>query len=379
MIYTAMTEPALAAATKLQQYMCRHHWTGQALVGPDPGIRINYRLGRFVKSYLPQIAWRDAYYYLQAQGYWVLSLWQLSLHHDEANCRDMAIRCSAHMLEQQREDGSWLYPNREWKGRVATAEGTWAALGLLETYRQTGEQRFLDGVLRWHTYLTHEIDFERVGEAWSVRYFAGVQDGRVPNNSVFVLRFLAKLAEVTRDRALAQPCDGLLTFIQDVQAPSGEFPYVVTNNSTTKGTMHFQCYQYNAFQCLDLMHYVDASADTRAVPLIRRVLGFLRQGLAMDGHVHYACGNPYRAVTYHTAAVAAACWRAQHYGIAGFDDLAHRAYGFILQAQQPQGGFAYSWGDYRLLKDQRAYPRYLAMILYHLMICHPMYSHRKDR
>lgn len=368
MTHAAMTEPTLAAALKLQQYIREHHWSGQALIGPDPGIRINYRLGRFVKSYLPQIAWRDDYYYLQAQGYWVLSLWQLSLHLDEAHCRELALRCSAHMLAQQRDDGSWLYPNRKWRGRIATAEGTWAALGLLETYRQTGEPRFLDGVLRWHAYLLREIGFERVGDAVSVRYFAGGQDGRVPNNSAFVLRFLAELAEVTQDRADTQLCDGLVTFLKHVQMPSGEFPYEVANDNTTEGALHFQCYQYNAFQCLDLMHYVDASADTRVMPLIRRALDFLRQGMAPDGHAHYACGNSYRAVTYHTAALAAAFWRARHYGIEGFDDLAHRAYGFMLHAQQPQGGFAYSWGDYRLLKDRRSYPRYLAMILYHLLV-----------
>ncbi len=43
-------EAQLQAAISLHRYMVGRHWTGHALVGPDPGIRFNYRIGRFVKS-----------------------------------------------------------------------------------------------------------------------------------------------------------------------------------------------------------------------------------------------------------------------------------------------------------------------------------------
>src|SRR5206468_3643342 len=123
------------AAIRLHRYTVARHWTGDDLVGPDPGIRFNYRIGRFIKSYLPHVRWNDDYYYLQGQGYWTLSNWRLFDLLGEECYRDIAVRCSASMLAVQRPDGAWNYPNPEWSGRVATVEGSWGSIGLLETYR----------------------------------------------------------------------------------------------------------------------------------------------------------------------------------------------------------------------------------------------------
>src|SRR5690348_8182046 len=71
-------ENLLEAACKLNRHLLREHWSGQLLVGPDPGIRINYRFGRFAKSYLRKIPWRDHMVYMQAQGYWILAQWLLA-------------------------------------------------------------------------------------------------------------------------------------------------------------------------------------------------------------------------------------------------------------------------------------------------------------
>ena len=178
--------------------MVARHWTGHALIGPDPGIRFNYRIGRFIKSYLRQVRWGDDYYYLQGQGYWTLGNWRLFDLLGEAIYRDIAVRCSASMLTAQRPDGAWNYPNPEWKGRVATVEGTWASIGLLETFRRTGEASFLTGALRWHRFLVETIRFQRVGDTLAANYFAHYTGLRVPANSSIVLRFLAELADVTR-------------------------------------------------------------------------------------------------------------------------------------------------------------------------------------
>ncbi|GEM_PF-111603 len=357
------------AAERLHRYLVARHWRVGALVGPDPGIRFNYRIGRFIKSALPGVRWDDDYYYLQAQGYWALANWWLFARTGEEVYRDIALHCSETVLARQRGDGAWEYPNREWKGRVATAEGTWGCLGLLEGYRRTGDRRFLDGVLRWHDYLVKVIGFQRRGDELAVNYFAHRGQGeRVLNNSAFALRFLAELADATGDLGYTWPCAGLITFLRRAQRPTGEFPYTVAGAGGSRGRAHFQCYQYNAFQCLDLIHYCEVAQDPSALSLVEGALRFLGTGLGGDGHAHYECGNPHRAVAYHTAALGAAFARAEALGIRGYGGLAERAYAHLLRLQRPDGGFPYSRRDYRVLSDRRSYPRYLAMILYHLLV-----------
>jgi hypothetical protein len=365
-----MTLPShreFAAALRLHHYLCTHHWTGQAVLGPDPGVRFNYRLGRFIKSYLRRLPWRDHYYYLQSQGYWTLSNWTLLLRTGDERYRLIAERCSTHMLLQQQSDGAWEYPNREWQGRVATVEGTWAALGLLESYRQTRDTRCLEGVLLWHRFLIEEIGFQSRGTQLAVNYFAHHGNEWVPNNSALVLRFLAELASVTDDDTYLQPTTGLLDFLRTAQQPSGEFPYVVARPESDTSRPHFQCYQYNAFQCLDLLRYYEVTSDNAVLPLIARVVAFLRGGLATDGSALFACDNNYRRVVYHTGAVSAALVQAHYLGIADTAALARRAYAALVVQQHADGSFTYSRRDYRLLSDQRRYPRYLSMILYHLL------------
>ena len=65
------------AALNLHRYLLVKHCEHSALVGPDVGIRFNARIGRFFKSAFRRVPWRDSYYYLQAQGYWVLANWVL--------------------------------------------------------------------------------------------------------------------------------------------------------------------------------------------------------------------------------------------------------------------------------------------------------------
>jgi hypothetical protein len=356
------------AALKLHRYLIANHWRGQTLIGPDSGIRFNYRIGRFLKSYLRALSWKDDYCYLQAQGYWTVSNWQLFVCTGDVAYQEIALQCSAAMLQQQRDDGAWVYPNREWKGRIATAEGTWGSLGLLETYRQTAEEAFLDGALRWRRFLVDEIGFQRVDNELAVNYFAHRDGARVPNNSAFVLRFMAELADVTGDETHLELCDPLITFLRHVQDASGEFPYAVNGETDGKHQSHFQCYQYNAFQCLDLMRYYEITRAPDVLPLISHVLEFLCRGQADDGHALYACDSLRRRVTYHTAALGAAFLRAHQMGIRDYQEQANRAYAHLLRTQRADGSFPYSQGDYYLLYDRRPYPRNLSMILHHLLL-----------
>jgi hypothetical protein len=173
------------------------------LIGPDPGVRFNYRIGRFAKGALPFVPWNDELCYVQAQGYWTLSNWLLFDHTDDELYRDAALACARSIMAQQREDGAWDYPNPEWRGRVATTEGNWGAIGLLESYRRTREAPFLEAALRWHRYLVDGIGFQSLnndeGDEFAVNYFAGDRRERVCNNSATVLRLLAEFADATGD------------------------------------------------------------------------------------------------------------------------------------------------------------------------------------
>jgi hypothetical protein len=118
------------------------------------------------------------------------------------------------------------------------------------------------------------------------------------------------------------------------------------------------------------MSYHDSIGDADSLPLVSGLLRFLREGVGNDGHAFYECGNRQRAVTYHAAAVAAALVGGSRFGVDGCDEPGRRAYAYVLRAQRADGGFPHSTGDYGLLQDRRSYPRYLAMILFHLMDGH---------
>ena len=67
----------LDSAQKLYDFLHKEFWNGEAFIGPDIGIRFNFRFWRFIKSYLAFIPWTDNLVYMQAQGYWILANWAL--------------------------------------------------------------------------------------------------------------------------------------------------------------------------------------------------------------------------------------------------------------------------------------------------------------
>jgi hypothetical protein len=365
--YTKMQEKT-QAALRLHRHLLATHWNGGGVVGPDMGVRFGYRLGRFIKSYLHFFPWRESYYYVQAQAYWILANWRLYEQTNDEGCRDIAIRCSEHLMENQRADGTWDYPDPEWKGRIATVECTWGSIGLLESYRQTGDQRFLSGALLWHKTLIDKVGFTQDGDGLAANYFAKRGSSPVPNVSAIVLRFLSELTSVTGDEIYAEPCSGMATFMRNAQKPNGEFPYVVrARRPIGRRQEHFQCYQYNAFQFLDLARYFENSGDSTMPAVLARSFDFLCGGIADDGHAYYDCSKSGRTVVYHAAVLAAAFEVARGLGFSAAEELAQRAFHFVLGEENPNGGFPHSHGDYHLLSDRRSYPRCLSMILLHLL------------
>ena len=332
------------------------------------GIRLNYRVGRFVKSYASALPWRDDLYYQQTQAYWVLANWRLQdLTGDERFGR-LACAATDGVLARQRPDGAWEYPNPEWRGRVATTEGTWAAVALLATGRRTGGEAYLEGALTWHRFLEEEIGYETVPGGLAFRYFADRQGASVPNNSADVLRLLAELADVTGEDRYLERAEGLLGFLAAVQRPDGELPYQVSSDGSPVRLPHFQCPQYNAFECLDLLRFRELTGDRRADPLIAGMLGLLRNKVGEDGRVPYACHRQHPRVTYHLGAVAAALQEGVRWGEEACAEPAVRALPRLVALQRADGTFPHSRQDYGFLRDDRAYPRTLAMILFHLLV-----------
>lgn len=356
----------LNAGLKLHDFMTNNHWTGEALIGPDQGVRFNRRFGRYVKSILPFLSWKDQAYYLQAQAYWVLSNWILYDICADQKYADFAVNCTTGILKTQRPAGYWDYPHSGWEGRIATVELIWAAIGLLASYERTKKETFLIGTLKTYEFLITKTSFQKYGNGLAINYFTNQKSGIVPNNSTLALPFFAKLAKATKDECYLRYCPEMIAFLSSVQLESGEFPYAI-HPSGKLGT-HYQCYQYNAFELQDLAMYYQLTKDTSVLPLIKKTSKFLNTSINKDGSTRFDCAGRNIHIVYNTAAIAAALGISRALGLQIDPEDDNRAYAYLLAQQQPSGGFPFSTREYTVLQDKRFYPRPMSMILYHLLL-----------
>jgi hypothetical protein len=358
-------------AQALHRYLTGNHFRSGALIGPDPGVRFNYRIWRFLKSALSFLPWRDEICYMQTQGYWILANWLLSTGSQDPFAQ-IAFESCEHVMKSQRADGAWEFPNPEWRGRVTTVEGIWASLGLLESHRRTGHAPFLETVLKWDHFFKNRIGFQRAGDQCSVNYFAGEADAKVPNNSALALRYLARLNAIKQQDGDRDRMRGLIRFLTQSQTENGEFPYEMANSRM----QHFQCFQYQAFILLDLLDYHSVTPDDAVKSIMHGIVKFLQQGISTEGDVAYQCGIEYRTVNYHSAVVAASLrvYAQQCRDSISATDferllgLCNRITSNLCSKQRANGSLPHSRGDYRVLADHRAYPRYLAMMLLHSLM-----------
>lgn len=360
--------PALA----LYEYLVRSHWNGKSLSGPDPGIRMNTRVGRFVKSYLGFLPWSDNLVYLQTQGYWIFSNWQIFDFTGDDVAQQIALACSDNVVEMQKPEGYWEYPNPEWKDRVATVEGCFAALGLLESYARSSDEKYLQAALQWFDYLGTDIGFrqQEQGNMWAINYFAhrSRDAGGVPNNSTLLLWFLARLYEVTNDPSYLESCEKMVAWLKHVQLPSGELPYAL-GRTPDKDKTHFLCFQYNAFEFMDLVHYYKITKHESIWPVIESLSRFLSSGLTIDGQARFDCNHENPDVPYYGIAIARALSQATDLELGDYRAIAKTGFAHALTCQREDGGLRYhSQRNYGFLADRRSYPRYLSMILHHLLL-----------
>jgi hypothetical protein len=325
-------------------------------------------------------------------AYWVLANWLLYDLRQGREFFEQARAGSEAIVRLQTRDGSWPYPLRERRHLKATIEGNWASLALLESYRRIHDEPHRRAALHWQDFLLSEIGFQSYRGTLAVNYFDQPR-GNIPNNSTNTLWLLAELSELVppsetgaagrgtkappsgspqehpapeRSGAdLDEKIKGLLAFLHTAQRPSGEFPYILANPFEQE-KIHYLCYQYNAFEFLDLFHFTRIRPGQGAETLLGPLTGFLETGMDPEGFARASCLSPNPRVLYYTAAVATALWKAHTIHLLPAADRSLRSLERLLDYQRSDGSFPFSERDYGFLRDERSYPRYQAMILYFL-------------
>lgn len=361
-----MKERLLESAKNLHRYLRTNHLDSGALKGPAPGIRWNLRFWRFVKGYAPFLPWRDDCVCYQGQGYWIVANWLLHRLTKEDEYGELALASTDFVLANQRDDGSWPNPLPEREHLVTTIEGIWAGAGLLATFGRTGDDRCLKGSLAWHSFMTERIGYQDHGTNGAAINYFDVPRGKVPNNSAAAIWFLSEIAEAADEVDSNEPSARMLAFLADAQTKAGEMPYELPGDSYKRHVPHYQCFQYNAFQLINLYDYWKKTKSQDAQSIARGIASFIAGGLTDDGACRYSCLAHRPHVLYHTDAVAYALSCASRWGLGEYEDLSRRGFSWTLSRQREDGSFPFSIGDYLILSDSRSYPATMAMTLFHL-------------
>ena len=362
----------LDAAQRLHAHILSRQYSAGLVHGPDPGVRFNLRLWRFLKSALDFIPWNDDYVFIQSQGYWILANWMLHEATGQRRYRDIALETAETTLLLQQPQGYWAYPLPERKHLIATVEGNWGAIGLLAAYAREPRPEFLAGALSWCDYLVGHIGFQEHAFGKAINYFDKPR-GKIPNNSVEALWLFRTLRKATGETRFDAHVGPMLDFLAAVQLPSGELPYIV-ESPYERGRVHYLCYQYNAFEFLKLVWAELPGSDSPTRKVLEPLARFLALGVTESGASAADCSSRLPETDYFTAVLAAALHEAVQQKLVEDTCLSERCYARLLSRQRPDGSFAYSTGDYRFFHDVRSYPRQQVMTLFHLL--YP--SSRKD-
>jgi hypothetical protein len=360
----------LYSAKKLHNFIYLNFWDGAKVTGSDPGLMFNLRLFRFVKSYFPYLSRNSKYFFLQAQGYWIRANWDLFKLTSEPSYKDIAIACSNAVLAYQRPDGYWEYPLKEWKDYVSTVEGCWAALGLLKSYRETADKKYLDAAIQWYNFVVEKIGFEPYLDSLAVNYFAFSPEKRkVPNNATLILWLFSELYDVTADKRFTAYTDKLIRFLEITQKPDGELIYEV-------GKEHYLCYQYNSFEFIDLMNTYNLTNNPTLRQILIHLSKFISSGVTKKGSVKYSCNQELPEFILFSTAAGAALLSASKQGLGDYCTESSLIYDYILKNQRPDGSFYFSRRDmvyyktpisWGFLTDKTRYPRQLCYILQHIL------------
>ena len=147
-----------------------------------------------------------------------------------------------------------------------------------------------------------------------------------------------------------------------MQLPSGELPYAL-GKTPDKDKTHFLCFQYNAFEFIDLVHYHKNHGRPGNLARHRATGNYLATGLTDQGKARFDCLHETPDVPYYTIAIARALSVATDLGLGNFRSQAEQGFQQVCPKQRADGSFNYhSRQNYGCLTDRRSYPRYLSMI-----------------
>jgi len=324
--------PYLPAANRLHTYIVNTHWNGQAISGPDPVGKLNWRIIRFVRSYTRWLPWPNNLVYLQGQGYWIEANLFLAHLKKEDAFLEYIQKTARFMAGQQLESGVWAHaPILERRGFLSAIETIWACLGLTTAYKALENPHFLQAASNGYNGILNVIrlrPFEN-GDGASLNFFAHTRY-RVPNITTMFLRLTARLYQLTGKTLFLTHNDQLIRFLEQSQMPNGELQY--SYNSIP----HFQCYQYNSFQFLDLTYYYQITQDERVRKILGKMATFLQSGVTQNGSCRYDCFTETPETNYWTAALAAALYKADQLELGAYAELSQRAYSRILSRQNKE-------------------------------------------
>lgn len=350
-------ENYLNAAYKLHTYIVNKHWNGQAIVGPDPIGKINWRVTRFIKSYTPWLPWNDQLAYLQAQSYWIVNNCYLTDLSQDTSYLNAVERCADYIVQKQLPNGVWEHPPiRERRGFISTVESVWACLGLVAAYRKLSKSVYLHAVLQGYDGLLNVIKLRRFRDSLCVNYHSHTT-ALVPNVTTMFLQLIAEIYQLTGKQEYLNQAEEMVRFVRYSQMENGELQYIYDYRP------HFQCYQYNSFEFLDLVRYYQLTNDEHVWPILARMSTYLATGLTERGSARYNCFKETPEVNYWIGALATALHQAHLLQLGDFLTLSERAFDYLLLQQRADNSFGYSKHNYIFLRDECSYPRYLAMIL----------------
>lgn len=360
-------QPLFAAAERLQHYLEGAHLSRGMLRGPDPGVRFNLRAWRFIKSAFPVLARLDQHVFTQTQLYWALSNWLLFDATGIERYRNLAIECAEGMLRMETDEGTWRYPLPERRDLIATLESMTGAATLLAAHAREPRATFLDGAVRAADFILNRIGFQPHDGGEAINYFHRPR-GKIPNNSVIAVWFFQHMRKATGNSRFVAHVPALARFVESVQLPTGEIPYIIEGPNERART-HYLCFQYNAFQFLYMAWAERLAPGTWTAESLESLARFVRGGVQASG----ACANNCAAgaggpeTDYYTAALGAALHEAWRRGFLPDNKPSQRCFARVLSRQKPDGGFGFSTGDYGILRDNLSYPRQQAMTLFHLL------------
>jgi len=363
-----MREQLVNAAQRVHAYLLRRHYDRGVLHGPDSGVRFNLRAWRFLRSAFDFIPWRDDYVFTQTQSYWILANWQLYEATGESHYRKIALESTEATRALETPEGYWAYPLPERRHLIATLEGIWGASSLLATLPREPRPALLEGAVRAYDFIVNHIGFQEHPRGKAINYFDRPR-GKVPNNSVIAAWFFLCMWKATGDARFLEHVPALWEFIEAVQLPSGEIPYIV-ESPLERARPHYLCFQYNAYQFLYLAWSRALKPHVGSASVVARLARFLQRGVKPTGACAYNCASVARGgpeVDYYTAALGAALHEAANLGLVESHTLSERCYARVLERQRPDASFWYSTGDYGFLSDHRSYPRPQVMTLFHLL------------